>query len=341
MRQYTKRRPERGRRQRGAVLAMVGMAMVVIVAMAVVGVDVGRVAFTANEAQSLADVGAMSGAQALGQRLSSGNAAIDPDAEARAVMQQNSIGGGVASDANVESIRFGNWLGNGFVPGTLAGADAIEVTTTETVDNFFAGLFGTNQSSVRRIAVGQITPPTCAPVLPVAIGDCFFDFSDPSDCGSLPTIRLNPQAVQNGCWTSVHSVDAASASAFRSILPTACCGTPGCGGGTQPPVVSVDDTIRLQNGVSNSALNILIACRNVSPPIDFVVPIIRCNSGGGVTCTGDGTIIGFAVANVIGGQSQGANKYMDLDFKCGITPNCAGGGGTPNPFGGFQARMVQ
>jgi hypothetical protein len=73
MRKHTHRKNERG-----AALAVVGICMVLLVSMAAVGVDLGRLALTANEAQVLADVGAAAGAKALLDRRFS-DPSVDPE----------------------------------------------------------------------------------------------------------------------------------------------------------------------------------------------------------------------------------------------------------------------
>src|SRR5262245_16443309 len=54
-------------RERGQALAFVGIAMMLFVALAVIGIDVGRLAFTAAETQSIADAAATAAAGAIGQ----------------------------------------------------------------------------------------------------------------------------------------------------------------------------------------------------------------------------------------------------------------------------------
>src|SRR5207244_2741984 len=76
----------RSRRQRGAVLVTVGVALLTFLAMAAVGVDLAHLAFTATEVQSVAEVAATAGAEAL---INGGNVV----AEAQTVAARNMVDG--------------------------------------------------------------------------------------------------------------------------------------------------------------------------------------------------------------------------------------------------------
>src|SRR5262245_10478817 len=96
------RRTERSR-ERGGVLAFTGMAVLTLVGMTVVGVDIGRLAFTATEVQTVAEVAATGYAHAWLRHATLADA-FDNDvnvAEALPVINSNRIDGQQANDVNV------------------------------------------------------------------------------------------------------------------------------------------------------------------------------------------------------------------------------------------------
>ena len=86
----------RSLRERGGILAFTGMALLTLIGMTVVGVDLGRLAFTATEVQTVAEVAATGYAHAWLKGISSpggdpGNSACAADA--LAVIDDNRIDG--------------------------------------------------------------------------------------------------------------------------------------------------------------------------------------------------------------------------------------------------------
>src|SRR3990172_3331925 len=91
------------RTQRGAIVALTGFFMVTLVAMAVVGVDLGRLALTPTEVQTVAEAAATAYATAV-QRDSA-----SPASDAFEVVAGNSIDGAVAAAGNIASFEVGNY----------------------------------------------------------------------------------------------------------------------------------------------------------------------------------------------------------------------------------------
>jgi Putative Flp pilus-assembly TadE/G-like len=88
-------------RERGAALATVGIFMIVLAGMAVLGVDVGRLAYTATETQVVADAGAVAYAKTmLDNDVNDTN--DSPFVAADQVVGDNRIDGRSASQAKVE-----------------------------------------------------------------------------------------------------------------------------------------------------------------------------------------------------------------------------------------------
>src|SRR6185295_11349658 len=97
-------------RQRGAILAFTGIALLTLIGMTVVGVDLGRLAFTATEVQTVAEAAATGYAHAWlthaaavdGQE--NNNAACAGDAYG--VVNGNRIDGLQATRANVPDSNY-------------------------------------------------------------------------------------------------------------------------------------------------------------------------------------------------------------------------------------------
>jgi len=316
---HTKRTP----RTRGAILASAGILMLTLVAMAVVGVDIGRVAVTANETQTVADVAASAYARAMLTNEMGGSR--DATADAIAVVQGNSVAGEAASAGNVSSLVEGSWSWEtrSFVP---AGSpvNAVQATATATIDNIFADIFGDGQSTATKQAIAAIGCPSSArAVLPIAVGECEFEaFQSSGDCSDLPNLRQQNPGADNSCWTSLSSDANTNAALTRAMLPAEC-GCNGCGEASPSPV-GVGDDVDLQEGQTTTVMHALEDClRNGID--EFVIPVIGCDETGATGCH-NGEVRGFAAVRISNIVSQGNPKTLDLEFFC--DSQGAGGGGT-------------
>lgn len=324
--------PKGRRRQRGAVLAMVGIAMVMIVSMAVIGVDVGHLAFTANETQTLADLSATSYAKTMALNFDDGGSR-DPVADTSVVVGQNAIGGGVADiDVNIESFVEGNYTREtGFRPG-MPPINAVEATAVATVQNFFAGIFGDYESTVTRRATAALTPPGGAPVLPLAIGECHWDiFENTGDCSDQPAFSLVPDPDENSCWTSLTpNLGDASANWFRTTIRRLC----GLEDG-DVPTVSEGSTIALNDGKVVPALVAVQQCV-AAGQTEFIVPVIPCNK-----CNQTEDIVTFATIDITQVITNGPDAGVYAGAVCSTDPPGATGGGTGNSTGTVVVSMVE
>lgn len=317
-------------RQRGAVLATVGIFMIVLVGMGVLGVDVARLAFTATETQVVADAGAVAYAKTM-----LNNDVYDtndsPFVAADSVVADNSIDGKSASNARVEYAvgRF-DFDDREFRPGG-APSNAVRAVSTATIDNIFAGVFGDQSSKVERLAVAAFGGAGEArPMLPIAIGDCFFNRYERSDsCSDLPRLKQMPQDDQNSCWTSLRPTRA-STDEVASLLPAECCGGGKCGGGATPPLVHVGEGINVLNGTSSSILKLLDSC--VAQGIrEFVIPIVECGQ-----CNQLAPVVGFASVRLTNVKAQGKDKGLDLEALCRTEAE----GGAPGAGGNFGVKTL-
>src|SRR5436305_4420812 len=91
--------------ERGQVFVAAAVCLAAFLALSVVAVDIGRLAHTATEVQTAADVAANAGAMAL-LKNTLNQAGLDPIAEARFVAGQNRVDGNPAVVTNVELLHF-------------------------------------------------------------------------------------------------------------------------------------------------------------------------------------------------------------------------------------------
>jgi len=316
-------------RQRGAALATVGIFMIVIAGMAVLGVDVGRLAYTATEMQVVADAGAVAYAKTmLENEVNDQNES--PFVAADGVVEVNSIDGKSASNAAVEYAvgRF-NFDAREFRPGGFP-ANAVRATGSATVENIFAAMFGSDESTVERTAVAAFGGAgEGRPALPLALGDCYFKRFERSDnCSDLPRLTQVPDNTDNSCWTSLRPTGA-NTNEIVDLLPAECCAGGTCGGGSPGPLVSVGDDINVVNGSLTKILQILGDC--VDKGIDeYVIPIVECGK-----CNKRAPVVGFATVHLTEVHTK-KGKSIDVDALC----RTSGEGGAPGGGGNYGLKTL-
>jgi hypothetical protein len=304
------------RRERGAVLAMVGMLMLVFIALSVVAVDIGRLGFTATEVQTVADIAATAGATAA---VKGGNA----KAQAQSVVALNSVDGSAASIAAGDVI-LGNY--NSMTQTFTANAaptNAVRANAMATVNNILASMVGTPTTTVEKTATAAFTTVQNAnPTLPIAIGSCYFN----NPC--CPTLTQTPSTTNNTAWTTFF-INNVSKSNIESYFPTP------CGDGAVPPEINVGDHLQLGNGMVTPDLR-KVQCLVDHGMRDFLIPVIQST---GSTCAGplnqDRAVVGFATIHidsvVTNGMSPGINLHGIINAGLPGTP----GGDCPNCGTGF------
>src|SRR5262245_41193144 len=291
----------RGRRgERGVALATVAVSMGALLALAAVGVDSGRIALTANEVQTVADIAATAGAKAL---LDGGSASTAIN-HAQTVVQQNMVDG---SGATIQAAQIEVGQYNPQTRTFTAGANppsAVRATPSTTVQNLFTGIFGSSyaNSTVTKTATAGFTGlGKAAATLPVALGDCNFPALNScfgsSSC--LPQLSQVPSTTDNTGWTSFFD-GATNPNTVTDYLPSA------CGGSKTPPVVSVGDTISLSNGQTTSGLKKVDDCVNKGFNT-FLIPIVSCSGNFNQSAT----VKGFATIIVDSVTSQDKQKRLN------------------------------
>ena len=153
--------------ERGQVFVAAAVSLAAFLALTVVAVDIGRLAHTATEVQTVADAAANAGATALLKKTLTG-AAVDPIAEAQFVAGQNTVDGQPAVVADIALLHYD------FASGTFTSGspNAVRATPSVTVTNLIAGVLGDPQTTVTKTAtaamsgVGAASPSLrCVPVL--------------------------------------------------------------------------------------------------------------------------------------------------------------------------------
>ncbi|HVT78915.1 MAG TPA: hypothetical protein VHD87_17875 [Acidimicrobiales bacterium] len=139
------------RSERGAILVMAVPALVLCIAAAALGIDIGRIAIDKRSDQSVADMAALDAARAVGDILNTTNqAGYDSAAQTAAVASaaRNGFVVGVNSHTITATVGTVDGTTNAFSAG---GASAVLVTTTSHVANSF--LPGGKDLTARAVAL--------------------------------------------------------------------------------------------------------------------------------------------------------------------------------------------
>ena len=189
------------RREKGAALPLVAGMLAVLIALTAFAVDLGWFYLNASRIQKAADAGALAGVIRMPYEF---NRAVD---DARATAKANGYEHGVD---DVEVI----------VEEVPSDPNQIDVTVTDTVDTFFARIFGMETVTITRSARAEFIPP-------LRMGSptgTFGNECNPKDSGC--TGQPNFWANIHGVYTSVSMGDA---------FGPACNGTSGSKSCTQNP----------------------------------------------------------------------------------------------------------
>jgi len=302
------------------------VALVALVAITVVGVDLGHLVFTSTEVQTVADLAATAGAKGvLEGRSARGDAEI--------VAGQNSIDGSGSAD-NLSSVEEGTFASGIFTPGG-ASPNAVRATARATVRNVLAGIFGSPTSTITKSAIAAYTSTGSGqPTLPLAIGNC--NFADPSCLGTacLPAFTQVPAPTNNTAWTGFTS---AGASAIQSFLPSPCGSD-----AVAPTLVAGDPTqgvgvIDLSGGQTNLLQKVECLFENGIAEYgrtEFIVPVVGNCDG---NFNGWYPVVGFATIVIDSIQATGNPKGITLHSIFNASAPGVPGGGN---FGYGSVKLV-
>jgi hypothetical protein len=317
------------------VLVISALSMMALFGFLALAIDLGRIAFTANEVQTVADIAATAGAKALADVA----ATAGPDgllqsatkssaqSQAQTVARENRVDG---AGATIEAGQI-EVLGQ-YNPqdGTFSGAPpyySVRATPSATVQNLFAGIFGAsyqNSTVTKTATAGLIGLGKAKPTLPLALGECNFQ-------EGLPSLTRTPSndGAQNSGWTSFFD-NSASTSSITGYMPSAC-----GGGGQTIPDISVGDSINLQNGDVPPLENIVKSCLSQTPPMNqFLIPIVKCSGSSNFNQLAQ--VTGFATIVIEPAAEWDGKKGMDLQAIFKAVSGPAGGGA----FGTYTVRLL-
>jgi Flp pilus assembly protein TadG len=311
---------------RGIALAQTGIALTALISLVAVGVDVGRIALTATEVQTLADLSAAAGAKEIVDPHAGGTARAGADA----VIPLNTVDGAAAAAGDggeVPNVDVGNYdfdnatFTNGGTPN-----NAVRATATVQVNTLLAGIFGSSTETVTKTATAAFGSTGGAqPQLPLTVCDSNFPNPDCMGDGCLPNLIQVPNPSDTSGWTGFF--ETAGTSTIGDFFPTACGGE-----GNEIPYLNVGDEISVNNGQETPLLNLLQACLDAGLNT-FVIPIIDCPAN----INQDIPVMGFATIVVTAVYAQGSPKYVELGaiFNASL-PGPPGGGN----FGSGSVTLV-
>ncbi len=299
--------------ERGVAVVALALSMTALFGLAAVAVDVGRIAHTATEVQTVADIAATAGAT----NLLKGGTAASARTDAQSVVAQNKVAGSAATiqSANIEVGQY-NPQTNAFTNGATP-PNAVRATPSQTVANLFAGFFGSsfaNTTITKTATAGFVGLGQAAPTLPLAIGACNFQALQSCFASSncLPRFTQAPNGTDNTGWIKT-----------GDFLPTAC--------GGSPTTVNIGDSLPLQNG-QTSGLKDISDCFQQGTT-EYTVPIVDGPCDGNFNHSR--TVVGFATVVVTAVKATGSNKGIDLGAIFKQVSGPAGGGA----YGTGQMRM--
>lgn len=296
---------QRFKEERGVAVPLVAIVMTVLVALAGVGVDTGRVASVATEAQNAADAAALAAVRAVVDDE-------DPTTRANQVLAQNSINGSPATPY-LETLEVGYIDPNyNFTAGGTP-ANAVRAAVVAEVDTVVLGAIGHPKATVTREAIATLAGMgSGVPTLPIVLGDCHFDPTCQSQ-SCMPYLSQVPNTTNNSAWTSFF-VGNTSNSTVNDFMPEP------CGDGDQQ-FLKVGDDINLNNGQTNPLLRD-IECLLNNGMNTFVIPIVPCVG----SYLQEKEVVGFAKIEIDYVVSNSSPKGVWLHGIYDGTPGSPGGG---------------
>lgn len=313
-------KPRRRKAERGFATIYLGISILALAAVATLGVDVGRIAFTATEVQSAADTVATTGAKQL--ILGTAN----PRTDAEDVLAANMIDGHAGQKSEIQTFETGNYDGttDSFSAGGTP-ANAVRAVVSTQVNNILTAILGQPASTVTKTATAAFGSLGAGqPTLPLAIGDCLFPSPDCMDDSCLPKLLQVPSPEDNSAWTGFF--DSASSNLAQDYFPAE------CGGSLTPPTIRTGEDINIING-ETSTLKALEDC--LAAGIDtFLVPIVEC----GIQYNQSTPVLGFATIHVTDVNTTGNPKYAQIDVMFNAEEPGPPGGGN---FGSGSVVLVR
>lgn len=280
--------------EKGVVMPLVGIALIALFGLAAVGVDLGRVAGVATEAQTAADIAALAG-------LISVNEGHTATYGAHAALGENNVNGGVAT-TSLTALQEGYIDPDyNFTAGGLP-TNAVRAEVGAVIDNILLSVIGAPQSTVTREAIATLAGlGSGIPTLPIVIGECHFE-AGCQDQNCMPHIAQVPDAVDNTGWTGFF--ESTSSSSIIEYAPA----TAGCDGGGMEQFIRVGDYINVANGQNVPVLQDIVCYVKATGVDVFTIPIIECYH----SYVQPQKVVGFAKIRIENATSKGSSKGFTL-----------------------------
>jgi len=277
--------------QRGVILPLLAAFLSGLLALTAVGVGFGRMTFAASEAQSAADVAAITGAFAVFKNTS-------PTLDALVALNGNRVGNESAismlADLTVGTYDYDTRSFN--AGGALLNAVRARISTN--VTNPFGALIQKGNQPVSKIAYAALSGLSGGrPTLPIVIGECNFE----DNCFSqscMPRLTQVPSPDDNSGWTAFFLNS--NQQTVESYVPLPC-------GGGNIENIWVGDHINVSNGQTTPLLR-AFDCLIDHGMLEHIIPIVPC--GGQFNQTKE--VVGFATIRLDEVTTQGGDKGIEL-----------------------------
>lgn len=323
-------------RERGVVLVMVAVLILVLIGFAALVIDLGKLFKVRNELQNASDSAALAGAGAL-DRTAAGVDLARERALDYAALHEADQGEVVVVD---DDVVFGTWDEDtrtftplGSAPDEPAAVDAVRVTTRredatgDPVTLHLGPVLGTSRADVRTDAIAVAGGPRSECGFPMVVADCALDQAlDDGSCGHCMTYQ--DSTSDNAGWTSFDD-GSVSGPTITELIRAACFDRNGhvavdpvtgeCQGACEE--AELDQEIKVQNGnLLNQGKNnfcpvlqtILTRGIKNGPARAFTVRVPVLASTPGSSCDASRfssyhTIAGFAAFDILGARCGNAD----------------------------------
>ncbi|MBU4356172.1 MAG: hypothetical protein KJ822_12615 [Proteobacteria bacterium] len=235
----------------GAMAVYVAIGLVVLLGFAALALDIAHMVAVKRELVKAAEAGALSGARGLWPQDLSTASSRDPswstgETKALTTATKNRVDNAnlTTDEVTVEVGRW-NYATKTFTPGNNSSANGVRVTTRrDNVQMILAQVLGQASRNMRASAVAIMDFATAVGkgTIPVAVNQ---DYAQ--NPGVTVYIGYNPDIEDNGGWFAV-CPDNVNASTLKDYIKN-----------DSVPPLNIGDIIDLQNGVVDSALQLLKA----------------------------------------------------------------------------------